>query len=43
MKTHTIEIIKDGVAAELTAKQFTDLADRMTDYYNDHYEELTKD
>jgi hypothetical protein len=41
--THRIEIIKDGVHAELTAKQFTDLHDRMTTYYNENYEELTKD
>jgi hypothetical protein len=40
--THRIEIIKDGVQAELTAKQFTDLHDRMTDYYNTHYQELTE-
>lgn len=40
--THKIEIIEGGVQAELTAKQFTDLHDRMTDYYNAHYQELTE-
>ena len=42
MTQHIIKI-REGLTMELTAKEFTDLADRMTDHYNAHYEELTKD
>lgn len=41
MQLHTIRIA-DKVVIELTAQEFTDLHDRMTTYYNDNYEELTK-
>ena len=42
MTQHIIKI-REGLTMELSAKEFTDLHDRMTDYYNSHYEELTKD
>lgn len=42
MKGHIIKI-KEGLNMELSAQEFTDLHDRMTTYYNENYEELTKD
>jgi hypothetical protein len=42
MTQHIIKI-REGLTMELSAKEFTDLANRITDYYNDHYEELTRD
>jgi hypothetical protein len=41
MKNHIIKI-KEGLTMELSAKEFTDLHDRLTTYYNDNYEELTE-
>lgn len=42
MGKHKIRVA-ENVLIELDAQNFTDLHDRMTDYYNKHYKELTKD
>jgi len=41
MKLHPIKIGNQTIAV-VTAKQFTDLHDKMTEYYNAHYQELTE-
>lgn len=42
MKLHTIRIA-ENVVIELTAREFTDLHDRLTDYYNDNYELISRE